>query len=459
VDPVDPARRPMPLARRARRWGVFVALATIGLAPMNAASAQTDGPRVLATTVEGPITPVIAAHLADGIDRASREGYAAYLVRLDTPGGLDPSMRSIVRDILASDVPVIVHITPQGARGASAGAIIAFSAHIAAMAPGTTIGAATPVAGGSGEDLDAKVINDAVAYAEGLAELRDRDRDLLAETVRDGRSVSASEALEAGGIDLIASSDDELLDAIDGMALNVSGDREVILETAGAVVDDDDLGVLRAIQQRLADPNIAFLLLSIGTLGLIYELASPGLGVGGALGITFILLALFGLAVLPVNVVGILFLVLAAALFVAEVFAPGIGLAAAGGMLSLVLSGIFLIDDAPGLQLSLAVILPTAILVGGFVILAGRIAMRVRTAPSTTTGGNVLMGQEATVVMTKGKPQAVVRGAWWNLRPADPASPLVQGSRVRVTEVDGLELVVEPTPTPTTVGADEKEKT
>ncbi len=383
-----------------RRWPTRLLAAQAALAALvvlggGGAAGQAGSEAVLATTVDGPITPVIADHVEDGIDQAEREGHAAYLIRMDTPGGLDSSMRAIVRDILASEVPVVVYISPPGARGASAGAIIAFSAHVAAMAPGTTIGAATPVSGQGGDDLDDKIINDAIAYAEALAELRGRDVEFVTDTVREGRSASASEALEAGAIDLVASSLEDLLEGIDGRTVTVAGDREVVLSTAGATVEDHDLGLLRAIQQRLADPNIAFLLLSIGTLGLIYELASPGLGVGGALGLTFILLAMFGLAVLPVDIVGVLFLLLAATLFVAEVVAPGLGLAAAGGVLSLFLSGVFLFDDVPGLELSVAVVVPTALVVGVFVVLAGRFALRARSAPSTTTGRGSLVGRQA----------------------------------------------------------------
>ena len=445
-----------PTGRWLRR--VAVASAVVGGALLlgSGASAQSGAVRVLATTVDGPITPVIADHIADGIARAEREGHRSYLIRLDTPGGLDSSMRDIVQDILASDVPIIVYVSPPGARGASAGAIITFAAHVAAMAPGTAIGAATPVGGQGGEDLDDKIINDAIAYAASLAELRGRDADFVTDTVRKGSSASASEALELGAIDVVAGSDAELLDEIDGRTVTVSGDRDIVLRTAGAEIEQHDLGLLRAIQQRLADPNIAFLLLSIGTLGLIYELASPGLGVGGALGATFVLLAMFGLAVLPVDIVGVMFLLLAAALFVAEVFAPGIGLAAAGGALSLVLSGIFLFDDVPGLQLSLAVVLPTASVVGLFVIVAGRLALRARSAPSTTTGRGALVGATATVRLTHGAPQVFVLGAWWAVSAREPHASLDDGAIVEVVDVDGLRLIVDPMSAPT--GADRNQE-
>lgn len=425
------------------RWGVL-AVVLLGLSGGVFAQDGAD-PRVLVTTVEATITPVIAGHIKDGIAVAEREGYDAYVIQLDTPGGLDTSMRSIVQDILDAEVPVVVYISPRGARGASAGAIITFAAHVAVMAPGTTIGAATPVSGESGDDLEAKVVNEAAAYAEDLAELRDRDVEFARETVTDGRASSSTEALELGAVDLVASSTDQLLDEIDGRTVSVGNPtRDVTLRTAGAQVDVHDLGVLRTIQQFLADPTIAFLLLSIGTLGLIYELASPGLGVGGMLGLTFILLAMFGLAVLPVDIVGVVFLVLAAVMFVAELFAPGLGLAAAGGVLALTLSGIFLIDDTPGLELSLAVVLPTAVVVGLFVVVASRLALRARRAPSRTTGTGVLVGQRALASVSDHHAQSFVAGAWWTVRPRDPAIPIHDGATLVVVDVDGLELVVDP---------------
>jgi len=426
-------------------WCAVVAIGVVG-AFAGEAQAQ-DGPTrsVLATTVADPITPVIAGHIEDGIARAERDRAAAYVIELDTPGGLDTSMRAIVQDILASEIPVIVYISPQGARGASAGAIITFAAHVAAMAPGTAIGAATPISGQGGEDLDAKVVNDAIAYATALAELHGRDVEFITDTVREGRSASASEALELGAIDVVATSVGELLVAVDGTVVDVGPTgRQVRLDTAGTSIERHEMGVLREIQQFLADPNIAFLLLSIGTLGLIYELATPGLGVGGALGLTFILLAMFGLAVLPVGAAGIMFLVLAAALFIAEVAAPGIGLAAAGGALSMVLSGLFLIDEAPGIEISVAVIVPSAVVIGSFVVIAGRISLRSRRAPSSTTGPGLLVGRQATVRLSGAGEQVFVQGAWWGIRPADPHETVTDGSRVEVVGLDGLTLVVEP---------------
>jgi membrane-bound serine protease (ClpP class) len=426
-----------------------VALTPMAMAsPAQAQSTTSTTARVLVTTVDGAITPVVADHLERGIRRAEDDGFAAYVVRLDTPGGLDTSMRDIVQDILASDVPVIVHISPQGARGASAGAVIAYAAHVAAMAPGTSIGAATPVGGGGGEDLDAKIVNDAVAYVESLASLRGRDRTFIAESVRDGRSASAEDALALGVVDIVAAGLDELLAAADGRTASVGVPvRDVTLSLTGAEVVEQDWGLFERLRQFLADPNIAFLLLSIGTLAILYELATPGLGAGAAVGVTSIVLALVGLAVVPLNAVGVVFLLLAAVLFVAEVVSPGIGIAAAGGVLSLVLGGVFLVDDAPGIEVSLWVVLPTALLVGALVVVAGRLAARARLAPAPT-GVDALMGLQATVRVMHGSSQVFVQGAWWQVR-ADPADgtatdALVDGQVVEIVGADGLTLHARP---------------
>jgi membrane-bound serine protease (ClpP class) len=452
----DPARWPAAARRLLVLAGVLLVAAP--LRPTTAGAQTPEDPpsarRVLATTVDDTIGPVIAEHVAEGIGRAADRGYDAYLIRIDTPGGLDTSMRRIVREILGSSVPVIVHVSPQGARAASAGAIITFAAHVAAMAPGTAIGAATPVSM-EGGDLDQKIVNDAAALAESLAALRDRDVDFAVDTVREGRSASADEALEIGAIDLVVGSTAELLDAVDGRPVTLADGRTVELRTAGAVVDEHGMGLFRQIQQVLADPNLAFIFLSIGTLGLLYELASPGIGVGGVLGVTFIILAMFSLAVLPVSAVGLLFLLLAAALFVAELFAPGVGLAAAGGGFFLVLSGVFLFRDAPGVQVSLAVVVPVALVVVGAVVLAGRLVVRSRRGESDTTGAGGLTGREVVVLRAAGRSgQALLDGAWWTVRSA--GGDLTEGATVRVVAVEGIELVVEPevagAPGPTATG-------
>ena len=420
---------------------VWLAIALLVAAPP-AAPAQEPGPPapVLATRVDDPITPVIADHLTSRVDQAEDEGYQALLVELDTPGGLDTAMRDIIQSFLTARVPVIVHVTPSGARAASAGALIAWSAHVVAMAPGTTIGAATPVSL-EGAEVGEKVVNDAAAYARAIAEERGRNVEVAAAAVKEGAALSDAEAVEQNAADLIVSGRAALLDALDGREVRLPGGT-VTLRTADAPVDGASLSFFQRLLQGLADPNLAFLFMSIGTLGIIYELATPGIGVGGGLGVVLILLALFSLAVLPIDAVGLLFLALAGLLFAVEVFAPGVGVAAVMGAVSLALAGLFLFpDDAPGLSVSLTTVLPVAAVVGIAVVIAGRLALKARAAPAPT-GAHALVGRQVVVVRTAGRSgQAKVEGTWWNLR---GNTALQVGETVRVRGVDGLDLLVEP---------------
>jgi membrane-bound serine protease (ClpP class) len=435
-----------------RLWGVVLmgTFAVVGLMPVAVAGGETAGsgaPRVLTSEIPTPITPVVADHVGEGLERAVEGDYAAYVIELDTPGGLAESMRAIVADILASPVPVVVYVSPDGARAGSAGAIITFASHVAVMAPGTTIGAATPV-GMEGEEVSKKIVNDAAAQAEALARLRDRNVEFAVDTVRKGRSAAVAEAIDLGVVEATASSLAGALDAADGRRVTVSGERQVTVRTAGAAVDRQDMGLFRQVLQVLADPNIAFLLLTLGTLGLIYELATPGIGVAGATGATALLLALFSLSVLPVNAVGLLLLAVAAALFVAEVLAPGVAGFGFGGAVVLVLSSLFLFDDAEGVSVDLTAALPLAVVMFGAVVLAGRVAMRTRRAPSTTTGADVLTGRSVPVRQASGTTgRSFTEGTWWSLRSTGP--PLQVGSTVRVVGVEGLQLVVDPDADPT----------
>lgn len=429
---------------------IVAAFAVVGVASLapSASGQAADGPRVLRTTVDDAITPVIADHVADSIERAEDGGYELLVIELDTPGGLEESMRDVIADVLDAEVPVAVYVSPQGARAASAGALIALSAHVAAMAPGTAIGASTPVDLGGGE-VDDKVVNDAAAYAEALAELRGRNVDVAAEMVREGRSLPVHDAVSEDVVDLEAASLGELLDRVDALVVEVGPEnRPATLRTADAAVDDHDMGWFRSVQQTLANPNLVFLFLSLGTLGLLYELATPGVGAGGVVGATSLVLGLFSLAVLPVQAAGVLLLLVAAAMFVAEMFAPGIGVAAAGGTGALVLSAIFLFRDVPGLEVSMAVVAPVAVVVGGAVVLAGRLVVRSRHAPSTLTGPGRFVGRTVTVRRAGAAAdqggQAFLEGAWWRVRTMGP--PVQQGTVVRVVDVDGLDLLVEPVP-------------
>ena len=441
-----PSRRATGAGATGARSGHIAAwlLLLAGLLLTAEPAARAQGPRsIVVVEVDGVITPVIADHVRDALDLAEREGHQALLVELDTPGGLDTSMRDIVQSFLNSRVPVIVHVSPQGARAASAGAIITFAAHVAAMAPGTSIGAATPI-DLEGGDLAQKVINDAASYAESIAEQRGRNVEFAIDAVREGRSVAANEALELGVVDLIARDRAELLEALDGRIVELSPGRNVTLGTAGAELVEVELGLARSVLQWLSDPNLAFLFISIGTLAILYELANPGFGGGAIVGVILLVLAFTALSVFPVNAAGVILLVLAAALFVAELFVPGIGVFAAGGTVALVLAGLFLFRGPIGVDP--IVLLPTAVVAGGGALALGRAAWRSRRLAGST-GAEGIVGSRGTVRSVEGDEALVfLQGAWWTARAADRT--LRAGQRVRVVEMDGLRLVVEPEPEP-----------
>lgn len=434
--------RPWPAAPRPITPLVGAALAAVACV-LAATAAAAQQPSVLATRVEGPITPLVADHLVDTVSAAVDGGHGVLLVELDTPGGLDTSMREIVQAFLTAPVPVVVYVSPAGARAASAGAIIAFSAHVAAMAPGTNIGAATPISLEGGEVID-KVIEDAAAYVAAIAEERGRNVDFAVDTVREGRSAPASEAVEIGAVDLVAASRGQLLDELDGRTVAVSpGGREVTLRTAGAALVAYDMSLTRRLLQTLADPNLAFLLLSVGTLGIIYELATPGAGLGGVLGTIMIVLAFVSLSVLPVDLAGVALLVLAVALFVAELFAPGVGVFAGGGALALVFAGLLLFQRPTGVGIDLAYLLPVPVVVGVATVVVGRAAWRSRRDPPYTGPGGAVIGTHGTVRSAQGPTgQVFVSGALWKAR-SSTGQPLTVGCSVRVVDRHGLELVVE----------------
>jgi membrane-bound serine protease (ClpP class) len=418
---------------------VLSALICLGWIFSDAHISNAQSSTVLLSSVKGPITPVIADHIGDGVDRAKSEGHQAFLVELDTPGGLDTSMRDIVQAFLTSEVPIVIYVAPDGARAASAGALITLASHIAAMAPGTAIGAATPV-DLEGSDVSEKIINDAAAYAESIAEARNRNVNFAIDTVREARSATAREAVDIGAVDLLAPSRTRLLQLIDGAQVVLADGSRPTLRTGGAGVVVHDLGVFRQLLQWLADPNLAFLFMSLGTLAVIYELANPGVGLGGIVGVILLLLGLAALSVLPVNAVGVILLVLAAALFVAELFAPGIGVFAAGGVGALMLSGVFLFRG--GIEISPSVLLPTGLVAGAGAVLAGRLVARSHRTRSIS-GKDAIVGRKATVQRHDGIAGEVnIDGTWWRAR--THGKRLTVGETVQVIDMDGLDLIVEP---------------
>jgi membrane-bound serine protease (ClpP class) len=405
-----PRRLPRPT-----RLAIFflVIVAVGGWLVVLPSQAWGQGSTVLITRIAGTITPVVANHLVDGVAAAERDGHAAYLVELDTPGGLDTSMREVVKAFLAADLPVIVYVTPSGARAASAGAIITFAAHLAAMAPGHHHRRRHP-GRPPGREISGKVLNDAAAFAESVAAQRGRNKQFAIDTVREGRAVPAAEAVRLDAVDLLAPDRADLLKQLDGRSVKVASGNTVTLQTDDATTVEQNFGLFRRLLQLLAHPNLAFLFLSLGTLAIIYELANPGVGFGGIAGAIFLLLGFFALSVLPLNLVGVLLLVLAGALFVAELFVPGVGVFAAGGTVALVLGGLFLFHGA--VRVDPAVLVPVALVVGGRSVLAGRLAWRARRAPSVS-GREGLLGRQVTVRTANGPiGQVQLDGAWWTAR-------------------------------------------
>ncbi len=422
-----------------KRWTRAASLLIVGtsllLAFLTPASAQT-GSSVVVTEISGAITPVVADHLAAAVEHADEQN-AILVVTLDTPGGLDTSMREIVQTFLNAPVPVVVFVEPEGARAASAGTYIAMAAHVAAMAPATSIGAATPVDLQGGEITD-KVINDAAAFATSVAERRGRSVEFAESAVRDGTSITANEALEQAVVDRIADDLDDLLRSIDGMTVEVLG-AEVTLATADVIPELYEMSTLRRVLAQIADPNLAVLFLSIGTLAVIYEVANPGLGFSGIVGAILLLLGFFALSVLPVTTAGIALLILAIALLIGEIFVPGVGVLAAGGTIALILAGIFLFEGP--VAVSPPVLWPAALVVGGATTIAGRAALKARLRPATT-GPGTLIGRPATVKEAQGRTGSVfLDGAWWSVRTS--SGDLHAGDTVRVIAVEGLELIVE----------------
>lgn len=436
------------LSRRAGavRRCIAAAALLLGLLMLGVGGASAQSPSVLLAKITGPITPVLAAHFGDAIQAAQDGDHAALVVEMDTPGGLDTSMRDMVQEALVAQVPVVVYVHPPGGRAASAGAVIAFSAHVAAMAPGTNIGAATPITMEGGEVID-KVVEDAAAYVEEIAVERDRDVEFAVATVREGRSAGATEAVEIGAVDLTAASLSELLAQIDGMEVELAteaGDRDTVtLATEGAEVVDFELSWTRSVLQTLANPQLAFLFMSIAPLAILYEFISPSGGVGLIFGGILLLLGLFSLAVLPVNLVGVALLLLAAGLFAAEAFAPGVGVFAAGGALALILAGLFLFPDATGLAIGLEVVLPVAAAIGVVALVIGRFAVRSQTRPKFAGQGGTMIGDTGVVRTADGRTgQVWASGAMWKARAREGS--LERGARVRVVDMQGLELIVEP---------------
>jgi membrane-bound serine protease (ClpP class) len=409
------------------------------LAPRLAAA--SSAPAILALDLRGVVDPFTADYVRGGIASANADGAAAVLLQIDTPGGYDSSMRSIIQAIDASGVPVVCYVSPSGARAASAGTFILTACHIAAMAPGTEVGAAHPV-GVSGAIESQKVENDAVAFIRAQAQLRGRNADWAESAVRSSVSVPAEEALRLGVIDVVAPTRTELLRDVDGRRVPVASGA-VTLATAGAPITTDAMNPLAFALHSLITPDFAFIFFVLGIVLLVIELLHPGVSVPGILGGLLLVFSLVSFGMLPVELAGVILLCIAVAFFVIELKHPGVGLPAVGGVVFLSLGGVFLFDHAvPGVQVSPWLIAAAAVVALVFFGTVVRASLRARHLPPPA-GPEQLIGSEATVVQAL-VPVGIVRIAaeTWTAVTAD--APIAVGEPVRVIGIEGLRLRVEP---------------
>ena len=425
-------------------------------------------PRAVLLDIEGGIGPVTADFIARGLDRAESEGAALVILRIDTPGGLDTAMRSIIKAILDSPVPVASYVAPRGARAASAGTYILYASHIAVMAPGTNLGAATPVNliddGGMpgptspvGSDpapdqeqqekssppdaKQSKAVNDAVAYIRSLAQLRGRNADWAEQAVREAASLAAEEALERDVIDLMATDITDLLSQLDGYEVEVQGATRT-LTTQGMQIETIEPDWRTRLLAVIADPNIAYILILLGFYGLLLEFYNPGTIIPGVVGAISLILALFALQVLPVNYAGLGLIILGIIFMSAEAFVPSFGALGIGGLIAFVIGSIMLIDtDAPGYGISPALIATVSVVSATFFIFVLGMVVKARERP-VVSGQEQMVGAIGTAnAAFSNQGHVHVHGETWRAR---AVRPVRAGQRVRVTGMDELLLEVEP---------------
>lgn len=419
---------------------LILALAALGAAPEARAS-------VLRLEAFGAVTPAMSRYIKDGLAVSSASGASAILIELDTPGGLLDSTREIVQAMLAADVPVIVHVAPSGARATSAGVFILMASDVAAMSPGSHLGAAHPVAIGAAAQASTgavtaeKSVSDAAAYVRGLAAEKGRNPAWAERAVRESASLTAAEALRHGVVEFLEEDRSRLLKRLHGRRIVKKG-RAVRLDTAGAEVRDFKMGAALRVLHVIANPNVALLLLMLGVYGLIYEFSSPGVGFGAIVGLSCLILAGYSLSVLPVNYAGLLLIALGLVLLVVELQVPSYGLLTAGGLALLVLGALFLYDAKEDyLRVSLEMLAGVAAATGAFFTLVVGKLLRTRLLPPAV-GAETLVGaiaQAREALAPRGL--VALNGELWT---AETSRTVDKGARVRVVEVKGSTLRVQP---------------
>ena len=445
-----------------RGWlqGALLALLSLAGAAPALGLAADSAPTGVLLPISGPIGPATSDFFVRTLSDANQRGASVVVVTLDTPGGLDTSMREMVQAILASDVPVVTYVSPSGARAASAGTFLLYASHVAAMAPATNLGAATPVqiggpsapassgdkrdpseAADAGSAMERKSVNDAVAYIRSLAELRGRNVAWAESAVRDAASLPADEALAAGVIDLVAADLPELLKALDGRVVKLQS-REATLRTSGIVLSDVRPDWRTELLSLITNPNVAYLLMLIGIYGLLLEGYNPGTVLPGVVGAISLLLALFAFQVLSVNYAGLALIALGVLLIIAETFVPSFGTLGLGGIIAFVMGSIMLLDgDVPGFGIAWQVIGAMG-LAGALLLLAiVSFAVKARRRP-VVSGAEGLLREHAEAVESFDREGFVrVHGEIWT---AVSREPVREGQRLRIRKVDGLKLEVEP---------------
>ena len=405
-----------------------------------AVSAAESAGEIYVMQIDDAISPGVADFIETEIQKANDEGAACLIIELDTPGGLAESMRTIVKAILASRIPVVVFVAPSGARAASAGVMITMAADVAAMAPGTNIGAAHPV-GAGGKEIDKtmseKVINDMVAHARSVAEERGRNPDWVEKAIRESVAVTEKQAMENNVIDLIATDRADLIRQLDGREIKNKG----ALDLAGLEEKVIEESFRTRILKTISNPNLAYILLMIGLAGLYFELSHPGAIFPGVVGGICIILAFFALQTLPINYAGVLLILLAIVFFIMEMKITSYGLLSVAGIVSLLLGSLMLFESSsPELRVAWSVLVPTIVLVSGFFAAVAALVFRAHVnKPRTGTRG---LMNETGVVKRDLKPdgKVFIHGELWNAR---SSQPLPVGTKVRIVGVDSLVLVVE----------------
>jgi len=405
-----------------------------------------EKPKFDLITINSAITPPVAQYVLKSIEEANKGGAEGLIILLDTPGGLDLAMRDIAKGLLNSPLPVIVYVYPPGARAASAGVIITVAAHVAAMAPGTNIGAAHPVGIGIGGTMDKvmakKVENDAVAYVRSIAIQRGKNADWVERAVRKSESITAEEALKLKVIDLVATDVRNLLDQLNNKTVVLTAKKiKRLLKTKEAIINEKKMGVREKILITISDPNIAYLLLLIGLAGLYFEFTNPGAILPGIIGGISLLLAFFAMQTLPVNYAGILLILFGIILFIAEIKVMSHGLLTIGGIVSLILGSLMLFTAPdPALRISLKVLLPAVGVISLFFVAV--IALVVKAQMQKRYSGREGMvgevGEAVSDVHESGK--VFVKGEYWE---AVSNKRIEKGKRIKVVEVEGLKLKVE----------------